>query len=188
MIDSNLGGTCQPLPGQANENHQADPDTGVPLADEEPQQQQPPPPPQQQQPPPPPEAKEVNDEDPLEELNRAFAELSVTNPSDEMRAKVLLIPDIPVRYDVSNNRDILVAQIVLPPGAVLSSLTIKPDTEDPNLVNAAVDIDPHVSNAEFRIKSFWVEGNPLLASVMQAGIDASCKRDVVPGSNHERVK
>ena len=181
LIDSELGGTCTPNPTQpgVNENRESDPDVGVPFADSDP----PPQPPQQNQPPP--EAEEDNELD-IDELNERFANLDVS-AGDEMRVKLLLIKDVPIRHDVAKHRDLLAVQIVLPPGAVMSTLTVKPYPEQPSKVKASVDIDPHVSNAAHRTKRDWETGNPLLCSQMEAGLDTSCKADMVPGTNHERV-
>jgi hypothetical protein len=174
LIESGLGGKSSASPqvpgNNDDEEVEVDQDTGIPFGDEE-EEAHPPQPPT----PPPRASKPANTDFDFEELFRT--QCIVSGNDDEMRIKAIKIDDVPVLGDVAKQRDLVVVQAVLPPGAVLDTFKIQPDKANPSNGTASVDIDANVCNADKRMKSSWIRNNFTLSNLIRGGLDSNCSGD-----------
>jgi len=182
LVDSKLGGSCgedlgnQPGDTTEEEEAQEEEDIGAPIAGQ-PAGRAP-----AEKEKPTPKFKKAT----IEEIGTALEEVQIEDDSIEMRIKTAHLKDVEVSGEVVPVQDLLVLQVQCPPGAVLSTCTIAPSVEDTNLVEVSVDIDSSLSDGNKRVKKTWTRLHKSLAARIAASLSTKCKRDVIPGANHER--
>ena len=126
----------------------------------------------------------------LEDISQRLQDLFISS-GGEMQIITLVKKNVPVAgFAPVKFQDLLVLQALLPGCAVLSSLRIVVNRDDPTTGTVSVDLDPNLSKGIRRTKEKWHIGNSKLADEIEALLDIECGKLVVEGSTpaHGRVE
>ena len=126
----------------------------------------------------------------LDDISQRLKDLFIAGGGEEMQIITVVQKNVPVEgFAPVKYQDLLVVQILLPGCAVLESLRIVINRDDPRGGKVSVDLDSNLSVGSRRTKQAWYFGNSKLAEDIEALIQLEVQKLVVEGSTpaHGRV-
>ena len=101
----------------------------------------------------------------LSDIQKELLEgVDVDNMPESIRHLTVTRPGVrTVGYGATKYEDLLVIQVLLPPGAVLRTIRIEIDQDDPNKGTISCDEDPYLLEGKKMVKKEWKKLNSTLA-------------------------